>query len=113
MTEEQIMNKMRVAAVEFRRLTQEHQYVKAINLYHKVSAVASYIELSGDKRAELFGTQPDDGKPIRGLFEKEQIAWVSEKAMQEEIEQNRRGNPTQIHDFRTYLPRSYFVKNRA
>ena len=33
--------------------------------------------------------------------------------MQEEIEQNRRGNPTQIHDFRTYLPRSYFAKNRA
>lgn len=112
MTEEQIMNKMRASAVEFRRLTREKQYVKAINLYHKVRAVASYIELSGDKRAELFGTQPDDGKPTRGLFEKEEIAWVSDKAMKEEIEQNRRGNATQIHDFKSYLPHSYFMSGR-
>lgn len=113
MTEEQIMNKMRVSAVKFGRLTRERQYVNAINLYHKVRAVADYIELSSDKRAELFGSVTDDGREIPGLFEKQKIAWVSEKAMQEEVEENRRGNPTQIHDFRTYLPRSYFAKNRA
>lgn len=112
MTEEQVMMKMRASAVEFKNLAREHRYVRAINLYYRVSAVASYIELSDDKRAELFGRQTDEGIVIKGLFEKEYVAWVSDKAMQEEIEQNRCGNPTQIHDFKTYLPRSYFSSGR-
>lgn len=112
MTEEQVMMKMRASAVEFKNLAREHRYVRAINLYYRVSAVASYIELTDDKRAELFGRQTDEGVVIKGLFEKEYVAWVSDKAMQEEIEQNRCGNPTQIHDFKTYLPRSYFTSGR-
>lgn len=57
MTEEQVMMKMRASAVEFKNLAREHRYVRAINLYYRVSAVASYIELTDDKRAELFGRQ--------------------------------------------------------
>lgn len=69
-------------------------------------------DMTDDKRAELFGRQTDEGIVIKGLFEKEYVAWVSDKAMQEEIEQNRCGNPTQIHDFKTYLPKSYFTSGR-
>ena len=108
MTQDQIMNKMRASAIEFRRLTREQQYVRAINLYYRVHAVAMYIELPQDMLTELFGSYADDVKVERGLFDKETVISIADRAMKQEIEENRRGNPTQIQDFRTYLPRSYF-----
>lgn len=101
------MNKMRASAIEFRRLTREQQYVRAINLYYRVRAVAGYIELPEDMLTELFGSYADE-KDVKGLFDKEYVANVADRAMKQEIKENRRGNPTQIQDFRTYLPRSYF-----
>ena len=50
----------------------------------------------------------EDDEKLTGLFDKQAVLYVAEKAMKQEIEENRRGNPTQIHDFNTYLPRSYF-----
>lgn len=110
MTEEEIMDKMRRSAEEFTSLCRSGQYVRAINLYHRVHAVALYIELPEDKLIELFGNyiENEDDEVIHGLFDKQVISYVSDKAMRQEIEENRRGNPTQVCDFTTYLPRSYF-----
>jgi hypothetical protein len=110
MTEEEIMNKMRGSADKFRELCYRHEYVRAINLYHRVHAVALYVELPEDKLTELFGSYEvgEDDEKLTGLFDKQAVLYVAEKAMKQEIEENRRGNPTQIHDFNTYLPRSYF-----
>ena len=108
MTEDEIMSKMRKSAEEFINLCRNRQYVRAINIYHKVHAVALYIELPEDKLTELFGSYAGDDEAVTGLFDKQAVLYVSEKAMKQEIEENRRGNPTQVHDFNTYLPRSYF-----
>ena len=110
MTEDEIMDKMRRSAAEFKSLCRNREYVRAINLYHRVYAVAFYIELPQDRLVELFGSyaQNEDDEVIKGLFEKSTVLNVADRAMRQEIEENRRGNPTQIQDFNTYLPRSYF-----
>lgn len=110
MTEDEIMDKMRGSAKQFGELCHKREYVRAINLYHRVHAVALYIELPEDKLIELFGNyiENEDDEVIHGLFDKQVISYVSDKAMRQEIEENRRGNPTQVCDFTTYLPRSYF-----
>lgn len=109
MTEEQLMSKMRGSAEEYRELIHRRQYVMAINLYNKVHAVAVYVELPADKLEELFGRyDPEDKNVQNGLFDRRNIASVSDRAFRQELEENRRGNPTQIHDFEHYLPRSYF-----
>lgn len=114
MTEEEIMNKMRRSADEFTSLCRNGQYVRAINLYHRVHTVALYIELSEDRLTELFGNyvESEEDEAVKGMFEKTRVLSVSDLAMKQEIEENRRGNPTQVHDFKTYLPRSYFGKNK-
>lgn len=109
MTEEQLMNKMRGSAEEYRELIHNRQYVRAVNLYNKVRAVAVYVELPADKLEELFGRyDPEDKNVQNGLFDRRNIASVSDRAFRQELEENRRGNPTQIYDFEHYLPRSYF-----
>ncbi len=114
MTEKEIMNKMRASADEFNTLCQRQQYVMAINLYHKVRAVATYIEMPEDMLAELFGGyEENEGQNVvPGLFPRQRIISVADSAMKQEIAENSRGNPTQIHDFKTYLPRSYFRAKR-
>lgn len=114
MTEEEIMDKMRRSADEFTHLSRNKQYVRAINLYHRVHTVALYIELPEDKLAELFGSyaENEEDEVVKGLFDKARVLSVSDLAMKQEIEENRRGNSTQVHDFKTYLPRSYFGKNK-
>lgn len=114
MTEEEVMNKMRASADEFNALCRKQQYVMAINLYYRVRAVAVYIEMPEDKLTELFGSygEPEEQNIVPGLFPRQEIISVSDRAMKQEIAENSRGNPTQIHDFRTYLPRSYFKSRR-
>lgn len=114
MTQEEIMNKMRASANEFNALCRKQQYVMAINLYYKVRAVAIYIEMPKDSLTELFGSYEggEEEKSVPGLFPRQRIISVADSAMKQEIEENSRGNPTQIHDFRTYLPRSHFKAKR-
>lgn len=114
MTEEQVMDKMRRSAEEFGDLCRSRQYVRAISLYHRVHAVALYIEMSEDKLVELFGNyvESEDDEVIKGLFDNSKVLRVSDLAMKQEIEQNRKGNPTQIMDFEHYLPRSYFLEKK-
>lgn len=115
MTEEEVMNKMRASADEFNALCRQQQYVMAINLYYRVRAVAVYIEMPEDKLTELFGSygeKTEEQNIVPGLFPRQEIISVSDRAMKQEIAENSRGNPTQIHDFRTYLPRSYFKSRR-
>lgn len=114
MTEEEVMNKMRASADEFNALCRKQQYVMAINLYYRVRAVAVYIEMPEDKLTELFGSygETEEQNVVPGLFPKQKITSVADYAMKQEIAENIRGNPTQVHDFRTYLPRSYFKSKR-
>ena len=49
MTEEELMNKMRGSAEEYLKLIRNRQYVRAVNLYNKVMAVAVYVELPEDR----------------------------------------------------------------
>lgn len=115
MTEEEVMNKMRASADEFNALCRQQQYVMAINLYYRVRAVAVYIEMPEDKLTELFGSyeeKTEEQNIVPGLFPRQIITSVADRAMKQEIAENSRGNPTQIHDFRTYLPRSYFKSRR-
>lgn len=109
MTEEQLMNKMRGSAEEYRELIHNRQYVRAVNLYNKVRAVAVYVELPEDKLAELFGKyDPEDKNVQNGLFDQRNVASVADRAFMQELDENRKGNPTQARDFEHYLPRSYF-----
>lgn len=112
MTDEQLMNKMRKSAEEFRELCLKRQYVRAINLYHRVHTVALYAELPQENLDELFGNyiEDEDTEVIHGLFRKETVLRVADAAMEQELEENRRGNPTQIHDFKHYLPQSTLKK---
>ena len=69
MTEEQLMNKMRGSAEEYRELIHNRQYVRAVNLYNEVRAVAVYVELPEDRLEELFGKyDPEDKNVQNGLF---------------------------------------------
>ena len=114
MTEDEVMNKMRASADEFKALCRKQQYVMAINLYNMVRVVAVYIEMPEDKLTELFGSygETEEQNIVPGLFPRQIITSVADRAMKQEIEENSRGNPTQVHDFRTYLPRSYFKSRR-
>ena len=113
MTEEQLMNKMRGSAEEYRELIHNRQYVRAVNLYNEVRAVAVYVELPEDRLEELFGKYyPEDKNVQNGLFDRRNVTSVADRALKQELEENRRGNPTQIHDFEHYLPRSYFLEKQ-
>ena len=113
MTDKKLMEKMRKDAEKFRTLCCQRQYVGAINLYHKVYAVAHYTELPQENLEELFGNyykEDENTIIVEGLFRKDMIIYVSDMAMKQELEENRRGNPTQIHDFKHYLPQSTLKK---
>lgn len=113
MTEEQLMNKMRGSAEEYRELIHNRQYVRAVNLYNKVRAVAVYVELPEDRLVELFGKYDLENRNVQnGLFDQRNVASVADRAFKQELEENRRGNPTQIRDFEHYLPRSFFEKQK-
>ena len=113
MTEEELMNKMRGSAEEYLKLIRNRQYVRAVNLYNKVMAVAVYVELPEDRLVELFGKyDPEDKNVQNGLFDQRNVASVADRAFKQELEENRRGNPTQIRDFEHYLPRSYFLEKQ-
>lgn len=86
---------------------------KAVNLYNEVRAVAVYVELPEDRLEELFGKyDPEDKNVQNGLFDRRNVTSVADRALKQELEENRRGNPTQIHDFEHYLPRSYFLEKQ-
>lgn len=113
MTEEQLMNKMRCSAEEYRELIHNRQYVRAVNLYNKVRAVAVYAELPEDKLVELFGKyDPEDKNVQNGLFDQRDVASVADRAFKQELDENRKGNPTQVRDFEHYLPRSFLEKQK-
>lgn len=108
MTDKKLMEKMRKDAEKFKELCFNRQYVMAINLYHRVHTVAVYNELPQENLEELFGNyiEDEDTDVIHGLFRKETVLRVADAAMKQELEENRRGNPTQIHDYKHYLPQS-------
>ena len=114
MTEDEVMNKMRASANEFDALCRKQQYVMAINLYYRVRAVAVYIEMPENRLTELFGSygEAEEQDIVQGLFPRQIITSVADRAMKQEIVENSRGNPTQVHDFMTYLPLSYFKSRR-
>lgn len=108
MTDKKLMEKMRKDAEKFKELYHNRQYVRAINLYHRVHTVAVYNELPQENLDELFGSyiEDEDTEVMHGLFLKETVLRVADAAMKQELEENRRGNPTQVHDFMHYLPQS-------
>lgn len=116
LTEEQAMNKLRVYADEYKRLVRRKKYVQAMNIYYSALNAASFNELSKDEMSEVFGSDGQDGiqdkKESNGLFDRRTLGDVGFLAIKEEIEENRRGNPTQIHDFVHHLPISHFLKNK-
>ena len=83
MTDNKLMEKMRKDAEKFKELCFNRQYVRAINLYHRVHTVAVYNELPQENLDELFGNyiEDEDTEPIQGLFRKDTVRWVSDAAM--------------------------------
>lgn len=108
MTVDELMDKMRSDVERFNTLVQERQYVRAINLYNLVHAVAYYVELPDEYKLELFGDyylENEDSVPIEGAFRKDKLLRVADDALKEEAAENRRGRPAQIRDFRHYAMR--------
>lgn len=111
LTGEELMDKMRRDAQNYRALIRSHKYVQAKSLYNKVHAVAVYAGGTVDELEELFGRyapDPDDVNAPKGLYDRKSVAEIGFLALKQEREENRRGNPTQIMNFEHYLPESLF-----
>lgn len=80
LTEKEAMDKLYEYAEQFDLSCQNKKWARAKMLYFRAQTVATFLELSEDRLAELFGNRPykEDWEPLEpGLFTEEKVERAS------------------------------------